>query len=372
MAATIHTAGFDVWKIDPSHFPSKSTTIDKLQFILQFAILAPSNHNTQPWLFVFEDSKIFLYADRSRALPVADPEDHELIISCGVFLFFLKVALRNFGYMGEIDYFPDDPTGDLIATIDLGELYQPTEAEKQLFEAILHRRTCREKFIETKIPVDVQKKLSLVVDSTSTWVEMYTRFRDRKKIARIVRQADILQSKDKAFCRELAAWVHTNRTRSHDGMPAYCLGMHGIKASMGRLVIRSFDWGEGQAAKDVELAQGSPMILILGTRSNSFKDLVMCGEALGIMLLITTQHGISHSYLCQPLEVDKLNRKVASMIEHAEDIEDANELEQLLQHTHPQVILRLGFGPTVERSTPRRSVAECTQYHPPFYVKSHP
>ncbi|WP_229440580.1 hypothetical protein [Massilia sp. BSC265] len=55
-------------------------------------MLAPSSHNTQPWLFRMAESSIDLFADRTRALPVNDPDDRELTISCGCALMHLRIA----------------------------------------------------------------------------------------------------------------------------------------------------------------------------------------------------------------------------------------------------------------------------------------
>jgi nitroreductase len=60
-------------------------------------VLAPSNHNTQPWHFNVDGDCLTLCADRTRALPVVDPSDLELIVSCGAALFNLRVALRRCG-----------------------------------------------------------------------------------------------------------------------------------------------------------------------------------------------------------------------------------------------------------------------------------
>ena len=92
---------------------------DKLRFFLNYAVLAPSSHNTQPWLFRVVDDTAELYADRNRALRVVDPDDRELVISCGAALHHLRTAVRYFGH--------DDETGiasdghpDLLATVRLG------------------------------------------------------------------------------------------------------------------------------------------------------------------------------------------------------------------------------------------------------------
>jgi nitroreductase len=39
------------WNILADEFPSDGFTADQLEFLLGYAILAPSIHNTQPWLF---------------------------------------------------------------------------------------------------------------------------------------------------------------------------------------------------------------------------------------------------------------------------------------------------------------------------------
>ena len=72
-----------VWSVDEHGFPERAAARDKLRFCLQYAILAPSTHNTQPWRFVLGDDTVLVCADRARGLPVSDTYDRELIISCG-------------------------------------------------------------------------------------------------------------------------------------------------------------------------------------------------------------------------------------------------------------------------------------------------
>lgn len=44
-----------------------------LELAVESAVLAPSSHNTQPWLFRIGADAITLYADRSRKLALAAP-----------------------------------------------------------------------------------------------------------------------------------------------------------------------------------------------------------------------------------------------------------------------------------------------------------
>ena len=84
-------------------------------------MLAPSGHNTQPWLFRIRGDAVDLRADRRRSLPMVDPDDRELIMSCGAALAFLRVAIRALGRTAHVQRFPDAADPDLLATVRLGE-----------------------------------------------------------------------------------------------------------------------------------------------------------------------------------------------------------------------------------------------------------
>ena len=75
------------WSVTKLEFPLARPAADQLRFLLNYAVLAPSGHNTQPWLFKVSDDYVEIYADKTRALPVVDPGNRELIMSCGAALF---------------------------------------------------------------------------------------------------------------------------------------------------------------------------------------------------------------------------------------------------------------------------------------------
>src|SRR5215203_4841061 len=105
----------DPWKVSDDIFPMSGEAQEKLRFLLNYAVLAPSGHNTQPWLFRLSGDEVELYADRTRGLPVVDPEDRALNISCGAALLYLRIAIRHFGYAGKVETFPSPDETDLLA-----------------------------------------------------------------------------------------------------------------------------------------------------------------------------------------------------------------------------------------------------------------
>lgn len=61
--------------INPDH--AQSPINQAVNFVLKYAVLAPSSHNTQPWIFRVSNERVALFADRTRALPANDPDDRE-------------------------------------------------------------------------------------------------------------------------------------------------------------------------------------------------------------------------------------------------------------------------------------------------------
>ena len=107
----------EVWDVKESDFPSKGTSEDKLVFLLNYAILAPSSHNSQPWKFNLSGNVIRLFADRSGWLQVADADQRELYIGLGCALENLLVAAEHFGYSYRVIYLPENE--DSVASINL-------------------------------------------------------------------------------------------------------------------------------------------------------------------------------------------------------------------------------------------------------------
>jgi hypothetical protein len=71
--------------------------------ILWHASLAPSGHNTQPWVVgVPEPNRLLIGAAPGRRLPAVDPENRELLLSIGCFLENLTAAAGTHGL--DLDY----------------------------------------------------------------------------------------------------------------------------------------------------------------------------------------------------------------------------------------------------------------------------
>ena len=330
----------DPWLTDDNNFPSHGSNADKLRFLLNYAVLAPSSHNTQPWLFRVAADCVEILADRTRCLPVVDPHDRALVISCGAALEHLVVALRRFGYLSDIEPIPDPADHDCLARLRLGGRAEPDKRDRALFEAIRERRTNRHVFADRSLPEALINDCQAAAERAGARLTAITDAARRRRIAELVAEGDRLQFAGPRFRRELAAWVHSRRAASRDGMSGSGFGMPDSLSPLGALVIRTFDLGGGVAAKDQQIAAGSPALAVLSTPDDTPKDWLVAGQALSRVLLTATAAGVSAAYLNQPIEVESLRPQ---LVDYSLDSTMGT----------PQLLFRLGYGPAIEPAVRR-------------------
>ena len=330
-----------VIKRGPVGFPLNGNDGEKLAWAVTYAVRAPSSRNTQPWLFRIYEDVLELRADRTRALPVVDPHDRELTIGCGSALFFLRAALRHVGYDSVVALLPVPTDPDLLARVKLGPGVKPTNDESRLFWATRTRRTNRRRFVKRPVPDEIVAELCRAAKQEGARLAVMESGEERARLAELVATADRLQADDPSFRRELAAWIRSNRSEAADGMPGSAFGHSDLTSKLGPFVVRRFDWGRGRAARDEELALGSPVLAVLATDGDGPADWLAAGQALGRLLLRATTDDVAASFLNQPVEVDELRP----------------EVERLAGPGHPQLVLRLGYAKEVA-ATPRRPVEE--------------
>lgn len=330
------------WEVSEDDFPRQGTPADKLRFLLRYAVLAPSNHNTQPWKFKVRGNSLEIYADRTRQLHVTDPDDRQLLISCGCALFHLRVAIWHFGFLDRTLVLPVPGDPDLLARVSLGDEDAPTPRQEALFAAIPKRRTNRQLFRDDPLPDELKHELVKSAEREGAWLHFADDRGQRNAIADLIAEGDRQQWASKRFRLELAAWLHPNDGDARDGIPNSAQNAGDLLSVAGPIVIRTFDLGEGQAAKDRDIAAYSPGLVVLGTDADGPAAWLAAGQALDRVLLCARAGEVWASYLDQPIEVPALRPKVTEVIGRA---------------GHAQIILRLGYGPNLN-PTPRRTVEE--------------
>jgi hypothetical protein len=331
------------WDIDETHLSPLACSEARLRFALNYAVLAPSSHNSQPWRFIVDGESVMLCADRMRALPVVDPFDRELVISCGAALFNLRVALSHFRLGYAITLLPSGAEPDVLAQVRVLTSGRCDASVASLFDAIPQRVTTREAFRAEVVAPEVQQRLLSAAEAEGVQAVCIDNLHRREEIAQLIAEADRIQFHDPRFRRELASWIHPRR--ADDGMPAYGSGVNkllDIAVPLVASAIRTFDLGGGVAAAHEGLVQASPILFCIGTGIDDPQSWLAAGQALERVLLTGVGSGLTASYLNQPVEAEHLRgslRQIAGMT------------------TQPQLLLRMGRGPRAAHS-PRRAIQE--------------
>jgi hypothetical protein len=187
--------------LDVGRLEQSASVEEQLRFALHCAVLAPSSHNTQPWRFIVGADSIAVCADRLRALPVADPFDRELIISCGAALFNLRVALSRVGLAYSIALFPSSADPDVVAEVRIVPHGHRDESLPDLFDAIATRVTTRQPFADEPVDPAIQRALIEAATAEGVDVACVSELVERERIALLVALADRQQFGDPTTSR---------------------------------------------------------------------------------------------------------------------------------------------------------------------------
>lgn len=329
-------AALEPWQVRDIEPSAGATLEERALAYLRFAVLAPSSHNTQPWRFDVLDDNVAFVADRSRRLEVVDPHDRALVMSVSTALESFCIAAHHFGDGTVVHGFPDPTSPELVATVSL-ETTAPYDHD--LFAAIPHRRTTRAPFDERDLPETLLA--GMTSDASALGVRLVLVPREQRSgVAELIAAGDAIQMGDRSFRSELASWVRSNTSERPDGIRGYGFGFSNLMSHASSFVIRTFDLGRSQGAKDLRLAEQAGSLAVLATDKDTPHKWLATGRALTRMLLRLAANGATASFLNQPIEVPELRQRIAAELGITEV---------------PQLLLRCGYGPEV-RAEPRRPV----------------
>jgi hypothetical protein len=333
------TLAIDSQPLSEATMPVWAGPAERLRFLLSYAVLAPSKHNAQPWLFEIEGDELRLYGDHRRSLHVVDPSDRQKAIGCGAAIFNLRVAAAHFGYATSVEVTAGSRRDGLLARARLEERRPPTPEMEALFRAIPRRRTNRLPLDSRDPPRGLVATLAReagLEEAALRPVEEH----ERPVMADLIAEGDRRQWKDSRFRAELAAWSRTNGSRRQDGMPGYAHGLSDALSYLRPLVARLADAGPVEADRDRRRALGTRSLLLLETHGDAPADWLAAGQALERVLLRATADGLYASYFGAPVELPELRLHLRAA---------------LGERGYPQLVFRLGYGLEV-KPTPRRPV----------------
>ncbi len=325
-------ASLQAWDVKESDFPANDSREEKLAFLLNYAILAPSSHNSQPWKFNVTNDSILIFADKSRWLQVADANRREQFISIGCALENLVIAAEHFGYNCSVSYFPGPE--DLVATVSL--LANSTApSNSRLFYAITSRQTNRNPFE----PQTISKADLEIIRSFCTDPDVGIFITDDSAVRRsfldLVVQANGILYSDVNYKSELGRWLGQG-----------VMGPTGLQAKMAQIAVVFLDMGPEQTEKDALLINSTPYLGFISTANNDSISSVKAGRTLERFWLCATTLGISLHPMSQALETAETKANLTGILPAQ------SEMMQVQQ------AFRLGYAKSATGHSTRRPLHE--------------
>lgn len=296
----------DPWKVDESLFPKFGTRGDKLTFLLNYAILAHSVLNTQPWQFRVKHDVAEIHLDKSRQLAQRDPEFKQALLSCGAAIGNLIVACRYFGYEPNVNLLTGGLNSTLVATVALGALVEPGVEISTWFENMSKLELGLTPFRKGPLPATLLPVVARIAKNYRARVKNIEN--QEKAILKIVETAIERENADPAFQKELVEWLRISNKDAIDGLPASFFGIGSFGAIFGRRWLAHLTSGKGQTKIYKQLFNSCAGGFILNTENDNPDLCLEAGIVLQQSMLAIKSQGLL-PVICQPIvDLDKVKQ----------------------------------------------------------------
>ncbi len=334
------------YEVEREPFPSTGNLQGQFTHLLRYAILAPSSHNTQPWKFKLYDNGIGVFVDYTRRLPVADPDNREVLMGIGAAVMNLRIAAMHYGFSVRVDYNFSKASDLPIAFVALDrerDTRRGDPGNEGLFLSIAKRHTNRNPFLMARVPDTLLNRLVDFAQGTDVSLYLSTDPQVNSRVAHLVALAEKAQQSDPAFRKELAEWMRPNKTQKADGMTGAAFGISDVGSALAPWAVRALDMGAIRARHDERLCVDAPALCVFYSE-DSIPAWLAVGEVLQQALLTLTRDGLQFSFFNMPIEIPEARLELRQML----------GLKKM-----PQLLLRIGYSLDKPAPTPRRPVEEC-------------
>ena len=302
-----------------------------LESLVDYARLAPSTRNTQPWSFAVCGNEIRVFVDRDRWLRIADPDQRELYLSAGCALENLLVAGAHHGYKANLTYVKEERADGLAAIARFEPGGRAADRRVPLFGAIAKRHTNRRPYHRRALARDVMVALYAAVHDEGVQLWLFTDAVTSGRVEQLLALAERTQYSDPAYRRELAESIGSG-----------VFGHGWFEAAAGQLVVKHVDVGGAAARKEVARLRSAPALGVLTSRTDDRAVQVRAGQAFERLALTATRMGVAAQPLSALMQSPMTRAAVA---------------ELLPEEVYPQHVFRLGYAPPERRRSTRRPTA---------------
>lgn len=342
---------YNSWNISLGTFPIDGSIEEKIKFILQYALLAPSSHNTQPWIFSVIDSKINIRFNIERKLPISDPVEREMYISMGCCISNIYMALNAFEVPYKADFIINNNAEDFLCRIIIQkDFFHFDAAKKNIFLKSIQSRHSNRKFHD--ISNFHQRKLENILDefSESELKDSSIDFsiishenKNFKKIADLSVSSLKKAMSNKLFTKELSDWVKNNYTKSSVGMPGFLMNVPTPVSFFLPLLIKYFPSPQKNFEDEMKLFLEGTQSFLVVSGDDTKESWIKTGIEIQKFLIFLEKEGYSASFHTAIIEIDDFHDQLQKI---------------MVSKKRPLCFLRIGKAKEIGKTAPRLSLNE--------------
>ncbi|MFG1798178.1 Acg family FMN-binding oxidoreductase [Nocardia sp. NPDC049149] len=293
---------------------------------VQLAGRAPSVHNTQPWRWVFDGTRLHLHRDNDRLLISADPHGRQLVISCGAVLHHVRTAFAAHGWHTDTVRLPDPEQRDLLASVEFRPWADPPAGVAARAHAIDLRHTDRLPMLPPNNWPELVHTARMLANPHDIELDALDA-EAGVRLAAASQHATALRRYDMEYQAELHWW--TGHSPAPEGIPRTALVSD---AEFSRVPVGRTFPSAPHSTRRSEF-EDQAQLLVLSSANDSMLDWLRTGEALSAVLLECTAAGQASCALTHITELPTARKTITGLLPH---------------HTMPQVVIRVGTAPDGE------------------------
>jgi len=323
----------DPWTLHEADYRALRSRDEKLRFMVRYAVLAPSNRNSQPWRFTVGSDQITLHADLSRWQHVSDSYQRELYISLGCALENLLIALEHFGFGHYVTRCPDaedDSIAAQVAVLDRAVISPFRTAD--MFKAIVHRRTNHGRYTGRSVASEDLRKLRDCNADGDLTLFLTRDDAIRHYVGGLMLKGDALGLSNRKYREEFAECIGSGN-----------FGGPWLLSRAQQFAVAYLGVGQGIARGNYRALDTSPVFGLISGITGHRPLQMKAGQVLERLYLAATARGLSLQPISQLLEIEKVRVAFA---------------KRFRAGGVPLIPFRLGYADTPPQPTPRRPLED--------------
>lgn len=284
-----------------------------LHDFIRFATLAPNSHNTQPWKFRLGKNFADILPDLSRNTPVADPDDHHVIVTLGCAAENLLLAANASGQVGEIST-QAQSAEDAVIRVSLSE---GPVSNVEFANAILSRQSTRSVYDGQALSVEDMRSLEQASKQKGVEVIFITERPKIEQALEFVIAGNSAQMDNPAFVHELKDWLRFNAEaalKTRDGLFSKCSGNPTMPTWISGFMFDQAFKKKSENNKYAKQLRSSAGLAVFVAEDEGPKGWIDVGRSFERFALQATVLGVRHAHVNMPIEVEAIRPQFAGWL----------------------------------------------------------